>query len=85
MKAKELREIALRALSGVGDEARQWEQARPAAFHLRRRLTAAEEAITGPAIDYRGTAEAKFRAINMGVHLARIPRELLAEDLNRPR
>lgn len=55
------RRLALKALSSVGDPTAQWEEDRPLAFHVRRRLTQAEQAITGPVRDLRGTAEGRER------------------------
>ena len=46
------------ALAGVGDaNLGQWQEWTGFAFHVRRRLTAEEQAITGDAIDCRGTDE----------------------------
>jgi hypothetical protein len=39
----------------------QWEQDRPGAYHVRRRLTPEEQVLVGEAIDIRGTAEARER------------------------
>lgn len=39
----------------------QWEQDRPGAYHVRRRLTPEEQALVGDAIDIRGTDEARQR------------------------
>lgn len=56
-------ERALRALRSVGDPiAGEWREATDRAFHLRRRLSAAEIDRTGLAMrDIRGTAEAQAR------------------------
>jgi hypothetical protein len=60
--SKALRDIALRALDGVGDEvAGQWEEYTGKAFHVRRRLTNEEQKPIGPAVDVRGTPEAVNR------------------------
>lgn len=54
--------IARRLLEGVGDaQAGEWVEDRPAAYHLRRRLTEAEAARVGPVLDIRGTWEATKR------------------------
>ncbi len=58
---QELREIALAALRGVGDKSRQWVEWTGYAFHVRRRLTAGEQAHVGPALDLRGTDSAVRR------------------------
>ncbi len=57
-----LRKRARRALFGVGG-AREWEDFNPrlGVFHLRRRLSDAEEALTGPALDIRESVEANGR------------------------
>jgi hypothetical protein len=50
--------VANDALESVGDKVRgQWIDDRPAAFHLRRRLSETEERITGPVVDVRGLAD----------------------------
>ena len=60
-----LRSMALSVLAGVGDPAHQWEELGTIAFHLRRRLTPAETAVTGPVVDVRGTWEATKRQARM--------------------
>jgi hypothetical protein len=58
----ELRKRAFRALEGVGaKELGEWEEWTGRAFHIRRRLSAEEEAITGPVVDIRGTKDALER------------------------
>ena len=61
------RKLAHKALTGVGLAAKEWEQDRRVAFHLRRRLTPTEEAIVGSVVDLRGTAEgaARLEAIRL--------------------
>lgn len=39
----------------------QWEQDRPSAYHVRRRLTPEEQTLVGDAIDIRGSTEARER------------------------
>jgi hypothetical protein len=54
--------VAIRALTGVGNPAAgEWSESNVRAFHLRRRLTPAEEELVGPAVDIRGTGEARAR------------------------
>ena len=54
----ELRAMAFEALVGVGDASLgQWEEWPGYAFHVRRRLTALEQAMVGAAVDIRGTPE----------------------------
>ncbi len=64
-----IRRHAFEALRGVGVGALQWENARPAAFHLRRRLTPAEQLSVGDVVDLRGTAEAleRFKRIEHAI------------------
>ena len=50
-----LRAIALRELEGVGSPALGEWSAMVNAFHLRRRLTPAEQEHTGPAVDIRSS------------------------------
>jgi hypothetical protein len=54
-------------------------------FHLRRRLSAAEQAATGPAADIRRTAEARARAARVGELLHLAPPELLRDELGADR
>lgn len=57
-----LRQMARQALAGVGDpSAGEWEEEGVVAFHLRRRLNAAEAASVGQVLDVRGTPEALRR------------------------
>jgi len=52
----------LEVLEGVGDDALgHWEESGVKAYHIRRRLSAAEEALIGPACDLRGSKEAEER------------------------
>jgi hypothetical protein len=55
----QLRGTAIVALYGVGDSALgQWEEWTGSAYHIRRRLTPAEQELVGPAVDIRNTQEA---------------------------
>jgi hypothetical protein len=57
-----LRSMALGALRGVGDAGLgQWLEMGETAFHVRRRLTADEQAKVGDVVDVRGTPEADRR------------------------
>lgn len=57
-----LARIAYEQLAGVGDSSLgEWTEMGEIAFHLRRRLTASEEATVGPAVDVRGTWESTKR------------------------
>lgn len=49
-------------LQGVGDAALgEWVEDGEIAYHIRRRMTAAEDALVGPVVDVRGTPEALQR------------------------
>jgi hypothetical protein len=57
-----LRNIALAALRGVGDPTLgEWEEWTGRAFHVRRRLSAAEQRRVGDVVDIRGTPEVEQR------------------------
>lgn len=57
-----LRQLALEVLEGVGDSALgQWEDWSGYAYHVRRRLSLAEQAHVGDMLDIRGTKEHKKR------------------------
>jgi hypothetical protein len=59
---EKLRLVALDALRGVGDESLgQWEEWPGYAYHVRRRLTLAEQSAVGVAVDIRGTPEQERR------------------------
>jgi hypothetical protein len=51
------------------------------AFHVRRRLSAAEQALVGPALDIRRTPEAIRRAARLGPLLRLASPEVLASEL----
>lgn len=54
--------MAYEQLGSKGDASLgEWTDDRQEAFHLRRRLSAAEQELIGPAIDLRGTEEALKR------------------------
>ena len=73
---------AERELAGVGDAALgEWREYSGRAFHLRRRLNAAEEQSVGPAVDVRGTDEARRRALTLGHLLDYVPDEILDDEL----
>ena len=66
----------------MGDAGRgEWREWSGRAFHIRRRLTAAEERVTGPVLDIRGTPEARQRALTLGSVLRLAPADVLAEEL----
>lgn len=71
----------MEALAGVGDKTRgEWEDWTGKAFHVRRRLSEAEEEFVGPAIDIRGTAEARSRIENARRDNLHIPEEWAYEE-----
>lgn len=61
IKNHDRRRLALRALDGVGIVTKQWEDDRPAAYHVRRRLTPHEQLLVGDVCDLRGLPEALTR------------------------
>jgi hypothetical protein len=64
---KKLKQVALETLAGVGDASRgEWHEWSGKAYHIRRRLNAAEDLLVGPVVDVRGTVEATMRL--MPVH-----------------
>ena len=70
------------ALEGVGDEVSgQWEEYTGKAFHIRRRLTVEEQEPIGPAVDVRGTAEARNRINAVSIVQAHLPASLIAAEL----
>ena len=73
---------AERQLAGVGDASRgEWREHGGRFFHLRRRLSEAEERQTGPALDIRRTPEALSRALRLGSLLRFVPPEVIAEEI----
>ena len=76
-----MRELALSALEGVGDEvAGQWEEFTGKAFHIRRRLTIEEQALVGPAVDVRGTQEALNRINAVRIVMPYLPVQTLMAE-----
>lgn len=62
LSERALLNVALAELAGVGDaDLGEWIELGGRAVHVRRRLSAEEEALVGPVIDIRGTAEAAER------------------------
>lgn len=67
-----LRKLAFKALEGVGDTSRgEWEEYEDFAslYHVRRRLSEAEQARVGDAVDIRGTPEQEKRWLAVRKHL----------------
>ena len=77
------RQRAEQALAGLGDPTLgEWREWSGYAYHLRRRLTAAEQAPIGPPVDIRGTPEALRRIEAIPKHLRTyIPADVLAEEI----
>jgi hypothetical protein len=72
---------AERQLAGVGDASLgEWREWTGHAFHIRRRLSVAEEALTGPVMDIRKTPEARGRTAALGAMLRFAPAEVLADE-----
>ena len=71
-----MREIAINQLAGVGNPVREWPEFTGRAYHLRRRVTLKEQAVTGDALDLRGTSEAMRRW-----HLAKLELPSAALDI----
>jgi hypothetical protein len=83
-------EIAREILDGYGDATiGEWTEDRPNAFHLRRRLSCAEQLTVGNAIDLRGTPEAleRFKRIadTIPQELTPLAMEELGEKLEATR
>jgi hypothetical protein len=74
---------AERQLAGVGDAVvGEWREWTGRAFHIRRRLSAAEVERTGlTVVDVRRTAEARRRAATLGGLLSYAPEDVLADEL----
>ena len=70
------RRKTLDVLAGVGAPDRgEWEEWTGKAFHIRRRLTSAEEDGVGPAVDIRGTEEARGRVQKVVASCPHVPKE----------
>jgi hypothetical protein len=73
---------AEQALTGLGDPLLgEWHEWSGVAYHIRRRLTPTEQQRIGPAIDIRGTPEARQRANQLGKLLTAIPPDLVQLEL----
>lgn len=73
---------AVRQLAGVGDPSLgEWREWSGRAFHIRRRLSEAEQRRVGPVVDVRGTSEAARRASALGGLLVYAPARVLADEL----
>lgn len=73
---------ALKALGGLGDPGLgEWREWTGQAFHIRRRMTASEQARVGPVRDVRRTPEAKRRALALGRRLAFAPPDVVADEV----
>jgi hypothetical protein len=80
-----LQRLALDVLTGVGDASLgEWHEWTGRAYHVRRRLSAAEQERVGPAIDCRGTPEAARRFYAMQRQLPPHAISLAAEELSEP-
>jgi hypothetical protein len=73
---------AIRALQGLGaSELGEWREWTGRAFHIRRRLSFAEQARVGPVRDIRRSPEAKQRAAALGKRLLLVPADVLADEI----
>jgi hypothetical protein len=73
---------ALRVLDGLGDPTLgEWREWTGRAFHIRRRLTPAEESVVGPVVDVRGTEDARRRAAELGPILRHAPAHIVADEV----
>lgn len=72
------RRRAEQELASVGDPSLgEWREWSGYAYHLRRRLTAAEQERVGPVVDVRLTEEARRRALALGHLLTLVPSGIL--------
>jgi hypothetical protein len=78
-------QVARSALDGLGDAGLgEWLEWSGVAFHLRRRLSPAEQARVGPVADIRGTDEARRRIGALPARVrALLPPDVLAEEAGR--
>lgn len=79
--AEKLRAAALSELLGIGDASLgEWYEWTGRAYHVRRRLTLAEERRVGPLVDVRGSTEAvaRLRAV-VGFYPAQMHAGFLSE------
>jgi hypothetical protein len=73
---------AREALEGVGEASLgEWAEWTGVAFHVRRRLSAAEEALVGPVMDVRGTEEARRRMKAAWLDLPEAARRIAREEI----
>jgi hypothetical protein len=77
-----LRKLCLESLWAVGDDSHQWEEMPRHVYHIRRRLSAIEQAQVGPAVDYRGTDEGPKRFAAMEIFMNPELRQFALEELN---
>ena len=72
----------MQALDGLGDATTgEWREWTGNAYHIRRRLSEAEQAEVGPVADVRRTPEARRRAAALGGLLRVAPPEVLLDEL----
>ena len=81
LASKVRRRLAIQALQGVGNAAIQWEEDRPTAYHVRRRLTDEEALRTGGVCDLRGSAEAWERFERIKTRLPLVVHQVAREEL----
>lgn len=75
---------ALEVLEGIGDDGLgQWEERGVKAYHIRRRLTPAEQEAIGQACDLRGTREAQERLSAAWRYLPTFMRSAASTEIER--
>lgn len=76
------RRRAVAELAGLGDpELGEWHEWSGVAYHVRRRLSPAEQVLVGEVADIRGTREAVRRAEALGARLAYAAPAIVAHEL----
>lgn len=80
LSPKKLRKLALSLLKDVGDAAKQWHEWTGVAWHVRRRLTPAEQEKVGPVLDCRGTEEWSKRFLAARAYLPEAALRMAREE-----
>lgn len=72
----------MRQPAGAGSPALgEWQEQSLVAYHLRRRLSAAEQERVGPAVDIRGQPEALARVRAIGPAVRLVPPGMIAAEI----
>jgi len=72
----------MRHLAAVGDRGHEWHEWTGHAYHVRRRLTAAEQLLVGDAVDLRGTAEGRLRFERLREQLPALAVRMAEQELS---